>query len=173
MLVGLRLEDLEIKPHIITRLKGAGIESIFDLAISIPHQLIEDGGILTGADTHVALDIVMKAKKALIDSGLLAKDFSTAEQILERRKNLLKCTTGSSKLDSFLKGGIETQAMSEIAGEFASGKSQICYTLCVTANMPTDKKGLGGNVIFIDTENTFRPERIHQIAENRGIKVCK
>jgi DNA repair protein RadA len=111
----------------------------------------------------------MKAKNALIDSGLLAKDFSSAAEILERRKNLLRCTTGSSNLDSFLKGGIETQAMTEIAGEFGSGKSQICYTLCVTANMPTDKEGLGGNVIFIDTENTFRPERIHQIAENRGI----
>ncbi|MFZ0895848.1 MAG: hypothetical protein WAZ77_15245 [Candidatus Nitrosopolaris sp.] len=36
----LRLEDLEIKPHLITKLKGAGIDSIFDLAISIPHQLI-------------------------------------------------------------------------------------------------------------------------------------
>ena len=67
---GLRLEELEIKPH------AAGIESIFDLAISIPHQLIEDGGILAGPDIHIALDIVMKAKKALIDSGLLAKDFS-------------------------------------------------------------------------------------------------
>jgi len=166
----LRLEDLEIKPHLITKLKGAGIESIFDLAISIPHQLIEDGGILTGADAQIALDIVMKAKKALIDSGLLVRDFSTAEEILERRKALIKCTTGSSKLDSFLKGGIETQAMTEIAGEFGSGKSQLCYTLCVTANMPKDKDGLGGNVIFIDTENTFRPERIHQIAENRGIK---
>src|SRR5437588_9998972 len=60
--------------------------------------------------------------------------------------------------------------MTEIAGEFGTGKSQICYTLCVTANMPIDKAGLGGNVIFIDTENTFRPERIHQIAENRWIK---
>jgi DNA repair protein RadA len=165
----MRLEDLEIKPQLITKLRGAGIESIFDLAISIPHQLIEEGGILTGADAQIALDLVTKAKKALIDSGLLAKDFSTAEEILERRKNLLKCTTGSLNLDSFLKGGIETQAMTEIAGEFGSGKSQLCYTLCVTANMPRDKVGLGGNVIFIDTENTFRPERIHQIAENRGI----
>jgi DNA repair protein RadA len=166
---GLRLEDLEIKPHLVTKLRGAGIESIFDLAISIPHQLIEDGGILTGDDAQVALDLVMKAKKALIDSGLLAKDFSSAAEILERRKNLVKCTTGSSKLDSFLKGGIESQAMTEIAGEFGSGKSQLCYTLCVTANMSADKEGLEGNVIFIDTENTFRPERIHQIAENRGI----
>ena len=166
---GLRLENLEIKPHLITKLKGAGIESIFDLAISIPHQLVEEGGILTGADAQIALEFVMKAKTALIDSGLLSKDFSSAAEILERRKNLVKCTTGSSNLDSFLKGGIETQAMSEIAGEFGSGKSQLCYTLCVTANMPKDKEGLGGNVIFIDTENTFRPERIHQIAENRGI----
>jgi DNA repair protein RadA len=167
---GLRLEDLpEVKPHLITKLRAAGIESILDLAISIPHQLIEEGGILTGADTHVALDLVMKAKRALTDSGLLIKDFSTFEDILEKRKSLLKCTTGSSKLDSFLKGGIETQAMTEIAGEFGSGKSQLCYTLCVTANLPLNKGGLEGNVIFIDTENTFRPERIHQIAENRGI----
>jgi DNA repair protein RadA len=166
---GLQLEDLEIKPHLITKLKNAGVESLFDLAISIPHQLTEDGGILTGADTAIALDLGMKAKKALIDSGLLAKDFSTAEEILEKRKNLLRCTSGSSKLDSFLKGGIESQAMTEIAGEFGSGKSQLCYTLCVTANMARDKEGLGGNVIFIDTENTLRPERIHQMAENRGI----
>jgi DNA repair protein RadA len=164
----LRLEDLPgVKPHLITKLKNAGIESLFDL-ISIPHQLTEDGGILTGADTGIALDLVMKAKKALIDSGLLAKDFSTAEEILEKRKNLLRCTTESSNLDSFLKGGIETQAMTDIAGEFGSGKSQLCYTLCVTA-WPEGREGLGGNVIFIDTENTFRPERIHQIAENRGI----
>ncbi len=163
------LEDLEIKPLWINKLKKAGIESIFDLAISIPHELVEDGGVLTGADGQIALELVMKAKKALIDSGLIAKDFSTAQEILERRKNLLKCTTGSLKLDSFLKGGIETQAMTEIAGEFGSGKSQICYTICVTANTPLDKNGLVGNVIFIDTENTFRAERILQIAENRGI----
>jgi DNA repair protein RadA len=130
----LRLENLEIKPYMITKLKMAGIESIFDLAISVPYQLIDiGGGMLTGADEHVALELVMKAKKALIDSGMLIKDFCTAEDILERRKNLLRCTTGSAKLDSFLKGGIESQAITEIAGEFGSGKSQICYTLCVTA----------------------------------------
>jgi DNA repair protein RadA len=146
-----RLEDLDIKPYVITKLKMAGIPSVFDLAISIPHQLIDiGGGMLTGTDEQVALDLVTKAKKALVDSGLLTKDFSTAQDILDRRKNLLRCTTGSAKLDSFLKGGIETQAITEIAGEFGSGKSQICYTLCVTANTPLDRKGLGGNVIFID-----------------------
>jgi DNA repair protein RadA len=107
---------------------------VFDLAISIPHQLTDvSRGALTGTDEHVVLELVTKAKNALVDSGLLYKDFSTAQDILDRRKNLLRCTTGSPKLDSFLKGGIETQAITEIAGEFGSGKSQICYTLCVTA----------------------------------------
>ena len=141
----MRLEDLDIKPYMLTKLKMAGIQSVFDLAISIPHQLIDlEGRMLTGTDEHIALELVTKAKKALVDSGLLYKDFSTAQDILEGRKNLLRCTTGSAKLDSFLKGGIETQAITEAAGEFGSGKSQICYTLCVTANMSPDKKGLGG-----------------------------
>src|SRR5215831_14256094 len=164
------LEDLDIQPYIITKLKMAGIESAFDLAISIPHQLTDiGGGVLTGIDEHVALELVAKAKKALVDSGLLFKDLCTAQEVLERRTNLLKCTTGSAKLDSFLKGGIETQVITEIAGEFGSGKSQICYTLCVTANLQPDRNGLGGNVIYIDTENTFRSERIFQIAEHRGV----
>ncbi|MFY9873378.1 MAG: hypothetical protein WAK17_27025 [Candidatus Nitrosopolaris sp.] len=138
-----RLEDLDIKPYMITKLKMAGIQSVFDLAISIPHQLTDiSGSMLTGTDEQVALELVTKAKKALVDSGLLYKDFSTAQDILDRRKNLLRCTTGSAKLDSFLKGGIETQAITEIAGEFGSGKSQICYTLCVMANTPSDRKGL-------------------------------
>lgn len=59
--------------------------------------------MLADADGQTALELVMKAKRALIDSGLLAKEFSTAEAILERRENLLRCTTGSSKLDSFFK----------------------------------------------------------------------
>src|SRR5881396_384590 len=85
----------------------------------------------SGASEDIALDLVTKAKNALVNSGVLVKDFSTADALLERRKNLLKCTTGSSRLDSFVNGGIETQAMTEIAGEYGSGKSQLCYTLCV------------------------------------------
>jgi DNA repair protein RadA len=171
LLLKFRLEDLNIKPYLITKLKMAGIESVFDLAISIPHHLIDiGGGMLTGSDEHAALELVTEAKKALVDSGLLYNDFSTAREILDRRRNLLRCTTGSAKLDSFLKGGIETQAITEIAWEFGSGKSQICYTLCITANTPLGRKGLGGNVIFIDTDNTFRAERIFQIAEHRGIR---
>jgi DNA repair protein RadA len=162
-----RLEDLPgIKPHLITR----GVETVFDLAASSPLELVEEGGgVLTREEEMTALELVTIAKKALVASGSLFQDFSTADQILDRRRNQLKCTTGSSRLDSFLKGGIETQAITEFAGEFGTGKSQICYTLCMTANLPIKKGGFGGNVIFIDTENTFRPERVRQIAENRGI----
>ncbi|HKX80893.1 MAG TPA: DNA repair and recombination protein RadA, partial [Nitrososphaera sp.] len=72
-------------------------------------------------------------------------------------------------LDELLLGGIETQAITEFYGEFGSGKSQICHTLCVTAQQPPEEGGLGGNIILIDTEGTFRPERVDQIARARGL----
>jgi hypothetical protein len=75
--INMRLEDLEIKPYLLNKLKSGGIESIFDLAISIPHQLIDIGGVLADADGQTALELVMKAKKALIDPGLLARVFNS------------------------------------------------------------------------------------------------
>ncbi len=67
-----------------------------------------------------------------------------------------------------LAGGIETQAVTEFYGEFGSGKTQICHTLCVLTQMPSDQGGLNGQVVYVDTENTFRPERIAEIARARG-----
>jgi DNA repair protein RadA len=162
----LRLEDLSgIKPVQITKLKRIGIESVLELATSIPQELAEESG-----DKVESMSIlVIEAKKVLSNIGLLSKEFCTAADIMTRRKQIMRCTTGSKSLDGLLSGGIETQAVTEIAGEFGSGKSQLCHTLSVTANMPQANGGLGGNVIFIDTENTFRPERIHQIAEAYGI----
>ncbi|MBV9175898.1 MAG: DNA repair and recombination protein RadA [Nitrososphaeraceae archaeon] len=172
----LQLEDLPgVEPHLISKLKRAGIQSVLDLAVSVPHELAigdyEGNGI--AADVETISELVMRAQKALTDSGILTKEFCTADEVLERRKSLVRFTTGSANLDAFLKGGVETQAITEIAGEFGSGKSQICHTLCVTANLSKGKgKGRGkglDSIIFIDTENTFRPERIHQIAEARGL----
>ena len=71
-------------------------------------------------------------------------------------------------MDDLLLGGIETQAMTEFYGEFGSGKSQICHTLCVIAKQPIETGGLDSGVIYIDTEGTFRPERVEQIARARG-----
>jgi DNA repair protein RadA len=171
----LQIDDLPgVEPHLLSTLKRAGIQSVLDLAVSIPHEIAPGGGDYDGrgvavtAYTEAISDLVLKAKKALMDSGVLGKEFCTAEEVLERRKTLVRLTTGSENLDAFLKGGVETQAITEIAGEFGSGKSQICHTLCVTAAL--DKAKEEGSIIFIDTENTFRPERIHQIAEVRGLE---
>jgi DNA repair protein RadA len=165
----LRLEDLPgVQPHLVNKLKQAGIQSVLDLAVSIPHELAIGGeGSVISADTETISELVMTAKRALADSGALIKEFSTADQVLERRKSLVRFTTGSKNLDDFLKGGVESQAITELAGEFGSGKSQICHTLCVTAAKGT--QGQINSIIFVDTENTFRPERVHQIAEARGL----
>ena len=163
----LHLEDLpNIKPLDITKLKRIGIESVLELATSIPQDLAEE----TGDKVESMSILIVEARKALTNIGLLSKEFCTAADIMTRRNQIMRCTTGSKSLDGLLSGGIETQALTEFAGEFGSGKSQLCHTLSVTANMPKEKGGLGGNVIFIDTENTFRPERIHQIAEAYGIR---
>ena len=165
-----------VEPRLLSRLKRAGIQSVLDLAVSIPHELTAGGdydgsGVAVAVDTETISDLILKAKKALMDSGVLSKEFCTAEEFLERRKTLVRFTTGSENLDAFLKGGVETQAITEIAGEFGSGKSQICHTLCVTAaTLDKGKEEGKGTIIFIDTENTFRPERIHQIAEVRGLE---
>jgi DNA repair protein RadA len=170
----LQLEDLPgVQPHLISKLKQAGIQSILDLAVSIPNELAVGGegagyeGNTISADKETISELVLKAKTALADSGTLIKEFSTADQVLERRKSLVRYSTGSKNLDDFLKGGVESQAITELTGEFGSGKSQICHTLCVTA--AANAKGQINSIIFIDTENTFRPERIHQIAEARGL----
>ena len=167
----LQLKSLEgVDQQLLDKLQGAGVQSVLDLATSTASELLEeyysnydDSGI--GIDLETISQAVMKAKQKLIEDGLLQKDFSIAEEMLEIRRKLVKITTGSHDFDLFLSGGIETQALTEIAGEFGSGKSQLCYTLCVTANMLDKNNG----IIFVDTENTFRAERIHQIAESRGL----
>src|SRR4029079_10478477 len=175
----LHLEDLPgIKPIELSKLKRIGVESVLELATAIPSDLADE----TGDKIESMSILIFEARKALSNIGLLSKEFCTAADIMTRRNQIMRCTTGSKNLDGLLSGGIETQALTEFAGEFGSGKSQLCHTLSVTANMPQARGGLGGNVIFIDTENTFRPERIHQIAEAYGadpekilssIFVCK
>src|SRR5215217_1732817 len=164
------LESLQdVDQHLIDKLEGAGIQSISDLATTTAFELLEDyysnyDEGARGIDVETISQMILKAKQRLIEDGLLQKEFSTAERMLELRKKLIRFTTGSQSFDSFLGGGVETQALTEIAGEFGSGKSQLCYTLCVTANMSNKDNG----IIFVDTENAFRAERVHQIAESRG-----
>jgi len=105
----LQLEDLPgVESHLISKLKRAGIQSVLDLAVSILPELAAGGGDYDGSgvavDTETISDLILKAKKALVDSGVLSKEFYTAEEVLERRKSLVRFMTGSRNLDIFLKG---------------------------------------------------------------------
>ena len=134
------LESLHgINQLLLDKLEGVGIQSISDLATKTVPEILEDyysnyDEDARGIDEGTITSLVMKAKRKLIEDGLLQKEFSNAEDMLEVRKRIVRFTSGSQDFDLFLGGGIETQALTEIAGEFGSGKSQLCYTICVTAN---------------------------------------
>ena len=108
----LQLEDLPgVESHLISKLKRAGIQSVLDLAVSILPELAAGGGDYDGSgdavDTETISDLILKAKKALVDSGVLSKEFCTAEEVLERRKSLVRFMTGSRNLNIFLKGEVD------------------------------------------------------------------
>ena len=162
----LNLQDIDgVGPTIAKKLKEAGIVSVLDLAAASAEQLAVD----VNSSKESAATFIMSAQRLLRKSHILEKEFVTANIILEKRKLLLRCSTGSESLDELLLGGVETQAVTEFYGEFGSGKSQICHTLCVMAPRPAAENGLDGSVIYIDTEGTFRPERLLQIANARGL----
>lgn len=91
--------------------------------------------------------------------------YRTGLEILHLRKNIKRISLGCNSLNQLLEGGIESQSITEAFGEFRSGKTQMAHTLCVTAQLPRSQGGGQGKVLYIDTENTFRPERIKQIAK--------
>jgi len=175
----LEMKDIEgIGPTTARKLREAGIISVLELAVTSADQLSLD--IECSKDT--AATYIMEAQRLLRKSHVLEKEFVNANSLLEKRKSLLRCSTGSKSLDQLLLGGVETQAVTEFYGEFGSGKSQICHTLCAMAKQPISEGGLDGGVIYIDTEGTFRPERLSQIAMARGfdpmlvlknVAICK
>lgn len=87
----------------------------------------------------------------------------------DKRKQIVKITTGATALDKILGGGIETASITELFGEFRTGKTQLAHTLCVTSQLSFAMGGGQGKVIYLDTEGNFRPERIESIAERFGL----
>ena len=109
--------------------------------------------------------------KCLEAAGKLVElGFTTAKEYAVQRSSMLKLTTGSGELDKILGGGMETGSMTELFGEFRTGKTQLCHTLAVTCQLPMDQGGGEGKALYIDTEGTFRPERLAEIATRYGMK---
>ena len=152
-----------VGPAMASKLRSAGITTIEAIAVTPPREITEK----TGIGFNTVLNIAAAARKSV------SVDFITAEELWERRQNMLKCSTGSKNLDELLGGGIETQAMTEFIGEYGVGKTQICLMLCVMSQLPAEKSGLDGNVVYIDTEGTFIPERIFEIANALGLDPHK
>ncbi|RLE78263.1 MAG: DNA repair and recombination protein RadA [Thermoprotei archaeon] len=142
------------------KLRNAGYYSIKDIAYASAHEL----AAIIGSEDR-ARNIVMEAQK-LLGRG---RYFITAKEYYEERKNISYISTGVRALDELLEGGIETKAITEFIGEFGAGKTQLAHQLSVMVQLPKEKGGLNAKALYLDTEGTFRPERIVQIAKYRGV----
>ena len=150
------IQDLEgVGPVTAGKLTDAGFDSIEALAVAPIREVMDKANI----ESSAAIKIIKAARQAI------QLDFINAKELWEKRQGLLKLTTGTKNIDKLLGGGVETQAITEFVGEFGTGKSQLCMKLSVTTQLPHKDGGLEGKVLFIDTEGTFAPQRVHQIAQ--------
>jgi len=111
-----------------------------------------------------------KAKRiAAAAAYLVPTRLVNATEMLATRKSVIRLRTGSEQLDSILQGGVETGQITEVFGEFRSGKTQLCHALCVSCQLPVDLGGASSKALYIDTESTFRPDRLVDIAKRYGL----
>ncbi|MFX1442220.1 MAG: DNA repair and recombination protein RadA [Promethearchaeota archaeon] len=147
----------------LNKLIKAGFNSLESIAYTPPRIIQEDSGL--GEKSTAKL---IKASMEKLGIG-----FKSGEEIWEHRKNIARITTNNKEFDDLLGGGIETGSITEFFGEFRTGKTQIMHQLCVNVQLPKDQGGLEGNALYIDTEGTFRPERIIQMAETLDLDYKK
>ena len=153
------LKDLPgIGPATAQKLRELGFHTIESLATATVREL-EPAGI----GEKKAMEIIRLARSSI------SLSFIRADELLKMRQNISRLTTGSTKLDELVGGGLETQTITELYGEYGSGKSQVCHQLCVNVQLPAQRGGLDGGALYIDTENTFRTERIVQMAEHLNL----
>ncbi|GAA96837.1 hypothetical protein E5Q_03510 [Mixia osmundae IAM 14324] len=141
------------------RLGESGYNTVESVAYTPKRELLKVKGI-----SEAKADKIIAAAQKEVPMG-----FTTATDYHNRRSDMVTITTGSKNLDNVLGGGIETGAITELFGEFRTGKSQICHQLAVTCQLPIDMGGGEGKCLYIDTEGTFRPVRLLAIAERYGM----
>ncbi|KAL3694577.1 hypothetical protein R1sor_008228 [Riccia sorocarpa] len=143
----------------IKKLKEAGFCTVEAVAYSPKRDLLKIKGL-----SEAKVDKISEAASKLVPMG-----FTSATMMHEQRSEIIQLTSGSKDLDKILEGGFETGSITEIYGEFRTGKTQLCHTLCVTCQLPLDQGGGEGKALYIDAEGTFRPQRLLQIAERYGL----
>jgi DNA repair protein RadA len=154
-----RLEDLPgVGPATAQKLRELGFNTVESIATAAIKEL-EPAGI----SEKKAQDIIRAARSTM------SLTFMRADELMKIRQTVKRLTTGSKAIDEILAGGLETQTITEFYGEYGSGKSQLAHQMCVNVQLPTEHGGLNGAALYIDTENTFRTERIIQMAQHMGL----
>lgn len=154
------LTDLPgIGPAVASKLEAAGIFDLMSLAVASPATIADASGV----SAAVARKAIQSARD-MLDLG-----FQDGSEYAKKRSNVSYVTTGSKNVDDILGGkGIESRSITEAFGAYGSGKTQIGLSLAVNVQLPEENGGCNGKCVFIDTEGTFKPHRIKQIAESRG-----
>ncbi|MCP4647050.1 MAG: DNA repair and recombination protein RadA, partial [bacterium] len=162
---GPQLIDLPgVGPGAVAKLEAAGIYELMGLAVLTPTGLSD----MAGMSEAVARKAIQAARK-MMDMG-----FISGLDHEEKRKELFHITTGSRNVDNLLGGkGLQTKAITEAFGAFGSGKTQLALSLAVGVQLPVEQGGANGKAVYIDTEGTFRPERVRQFAEGIGANADK
>ncbi|KAK8803074.1 hypothetical protein WA588_002232 [Blastocystis sp. NMH] len=149
-----KLESAGINAATVKKLQDAGYYTVESVAFSTMKKLVEVKGI-----SEVNAQKIQQAASKLIPMG-----FQTATEYNKQRQDIVHISTGCKELDGILGGGMETGSITELYGEFRTGKTQMCHTLCVICQLPIEQGGGEGKAMYIDTEGTFRPERLVQIS---------
>jgi DNA repair protein RadA len=153
------LENLPgVGPATAEKLRENGYDSYQGLAVASPGELSNTADVGESS----ASDIIKAAREAADIGG-----FETGSDVLQRREKIGKLEWLVPEVDEMLGGGVETQSITEVYGEFGAGKSQVTHQLAVNVQLPREQGGLEGSAIFVDTEDTFRPERIDDMV--RGL----
>lgn len=154
-----KLKTVGVGASDVQKLVEAGYATVQSLAFAPRKELLSIKGF-----SDAKVDKLIKEAGKLVPMG-----FKTGTEVHSKRKEVVYITTGASELDKLLGGGIESGTITEVFGEFRTGKSQLCHTVSVTCQMPKENGGGGGKCMYIDTEGTFRPERCIPIAERLGL----
>ncbi len=161
-------QDLEtlsgVGPATAEKLEENGFDDFQGIAVASPGELANTADIGESS----AADIIQAAREAADIGG-----FESGATVLERREQIGKLTWAVDEVDELLGGGVETQSITEVYGEFGSGKSQVTHQLSVNVQLPAEYGGLEGSAIFVDSEDTFRPERIDDMVRGLDDEVIE
>ncbi|WP_414836731.1 DNA repair and recombination protein RadA [Candidatus Nanohalococcus occultus] len=141
------------------KLQEAGLDDLMSIATLSSGELAEKADVGESS----AQKIISSARRQADIGG-----FQTGKEKYDQRKEMKRILTNCDDLDEILGGGVETQAITEFYGEYGSAKTQLSHQLATNVQLPEGEGGLGKGAIYIDTEDTFIPDRIEQMAEANG-----